>query len=587
MQLISLWVEDFKNLKNFTINFENQENLSIIIGNNGSGKSNILELLSGVFAELYEDKTFIESSYTFRYSINDNIIEITKDYEYGEKDFKTYKVNGLNQSKLFLKTQTLLPNNIIALYSGEDGRLYKTYYEYFANNYLRSLSKILAPKNNMVYIDKRYWGIALLAFIIKAQEGNEEAQKFLRKELIIDEVLDIYLEFEPSKIKKLKHNSSLELFIRNINPGKSPLISMSIDFFYPYITNYNAEGIFSILSQGITTGAIKDVSVVFNNDNIPSEHMSEGEKKKLLVKATFDIVGTENSLILMDEPDAHLHIVAKNYFYNLAKQSSQEHRSIVITTHSPTLTNCAESKHFVMLSKNNDGRCEIVSESRKECINKLTNGLWTVVEQNIFMNSSKPLILFEGMDDVIYVKQAITYFYTEYPLDVEMLYFGGAPNAEEFIKNLKQIGIPDNKKITVLFDKDKGGFDGIRSCLKACRTNENINLGQIDCNDNHIYKNKNFYYLTYPKTQNCLASAEFVLEDYFTITTKAKFIKQQIKSDPYSIKSYKDLDEKIKRNIRKSIKFLTANEMAGFKTLLNKIKEIIDDDNIQNLVEIN
>ena len=191
------------------------------------------------------------------------------------------------------------------------------------------------------------------------------------------------------------------------------------------------------------------------------------------------------------------------------------------------------------------------------------------------------------MDDVIYVKQAITYFYTEYPLDVEMLYFGGAPNAEEFIKNLKQIGIPDNKKIIVLFDKDKGGFDGIRSCLKACRTNENINLGQIDCNDNHIYKNKNFYYLTYPKTQNCLASAEFVLEDYFTITTKAKFIKQQIKSDPYSIKSYKDLDEKIKRNIRKSIKFLTANEMAGFKTLLNKIKEIIDDDNIQNLVEIN
>lgn len=73
----------------------------------------------------------------------------------------------------------------------------------------------------MVYIDKRYWGIALLAFIIKAQEGNEEAQKFLRKELIIDEVLDIYLEFEPSKIKKLKHNSPLELFIRNINPGKN------------------------------------------------------------------------------------------------------------------------------------------------------------------------------------------------------------------------------------------------------------------------------------------------------------------------------------------------------------------------------
>ena len=300
-----------------------------------------------------------------------------------------------------------------------------------------------------------------------------------------------------------------------------------------------------------------------------------------------DFVANENSLVLLDEPDAHIHIEGKQDIFNLFKEYAAFNRSIVITTHSPTITNCAEAKHLVMLSKNNDGRCEIVSEARKECIEKLTNGLWTAVEQNIFMNSSKPLILFEGMDDVIYVKQAITYFYTEYPLDIEMLYFGGAPNAEEFIKNLRQIGIPDNKKIIILFDKDKGGFDGMRSCLKACRTNENVNLGQIDCNDKHIYKNKNFYYLTYPKTQNCSDSAEFVLEDYFTITTKAKFIKQQIKSDPYSIKNYKDLDEKIKKNIRKNIKSLTANEMAGFKTLLDKIKEIIDGSNIQNLVEIN
>ena len=37
-------IEDFKNLKDFTINFETQENLSIIIGNNGSGKVKQLQL---------------------------------------------------------------------------------------------------------------------------------------------------------------------------------------------------------------------------------------------------------------------------------------------------------------------------------------------------------------------------------------------------------------------------------------------------------------------------------------------------------------------------------------------------------------
>ena len=67
MQLVSLWVKDFKNLKDFTINFENQENLSIIIGNNGSGKSNILEAISAIFAELYGSASHIDN-YNLKYN---------------------------------------------------------------------------------------------------------------------------------------------------------------------------------------------------------------------------------------------------------------------------------------------------------------------------------------------------------------------------------------------------------------------------------------------------------------------------------------------------------------------------------------
>lgn len=569
MQLISLWVEDFKN---FTINFENQENLSIIIGNNGSGKSNILELLSGIFAELYENKEFIESSYTLIYSINDKILEITKEYEDGEKYFTIYKVNGITKNKSFLRTQNLLPNNIIALYSGEDDRLYKTYYEYFANSYLRSLSKVLAPKNSMIYIDKKYWGIALLAFIIKAQEDDRDAQVFLNKELNIDEILDIYLEFDPSKIKKLKHNFPLELFIRNINPGKSPLINMSIEFFYPFIGDCRAEELFSILAQGITIGAIKDVSLVFNDDNIPSEHMSEGEKKKLLVKAVFDILGTENSLILMDEPDAHLHVAAKDSFYNLAKQSSLDRRSIVITTHSPTLTNCADDKHIVMLTKGSNGNCEIVNSDRKECVKKLTNGLWTADETHIFFASSKPLILVEGKGDVAYIKSAIKIL--NYPLDVNILPVGGATNAKCFIDEIIQE--VEDRTVIMLFDRDEGGYKGLKNC---------INQGTEGRNDIRTYKVSNVYYLMLPKL-SIHTEIDFLIEDYLPIDLK-KTVAHNItdQGQGFFNKYVKDLKEKLKEELAKP-DYQTKENYEGFRVLLDKIKEIIDETSIQNLVNI-
>ena len=42
----------FKNLKNVTIDFEEQEWITLVIGWNGTGKSNVLEALATVFLEL-------------------------------------------------------------------------------------------------------------------------------------------------------------------------------------------------------------------------------------------------------------------------------------------------------------------------------------------------------------------------------------------------------------------------------------------------------------------------------------------------------------------------------------------------------
>ena len=43
----------FKNLKNFKLDFAGKGGIALLIGNNGSGKSNILEAISTIFFHLY------------------------------------------------------------------------------------------------------------------------------------------------------------------------------------------------------------------------------------------------------------------------------------------------------------------------------------------------------------------------------------------------------------------------------------------------------------------------------------------------------------------------------------------------------
>ena len=51
MRINSLYISDYKLLKDFTINFS--KNVSILIGINGSGKSSILECVAQIFSDGY------------------------------------------------------------------------------------------------------------------------------------------------------------------------------------------------------------------------------------------------------------------------------------------------------------------------------------------------------------------------------------------------------------------------------------------------------------------------------------------------------------------------------------------------------
>ena len=80
MYIKSLYIKDYNLLQDFNIDFKN--NLSILIGENGSGKSSIIECLAYIFGHLHKyfvlgDKTaeFIDG-YRIEYEINNENVFI-------------------------------------------------------------------------------------------------------------------------------------------------------------------------------------------------------------------------------------------------------------------------------------------------------------------------------------------------------------------------------------------------------------------------------------------------------------------------------------------------------------------------------
>ena len=114
-KLRELTISGYKNIQNLDISFKDQDGITVLIGNNGCGKSNIIEALSSIFAGLYQEKLHTpEFSYRIQYEILYHEIEIVFDKEY----VITVDNNQISKATLEKDKNIYLPKNVIACYSG-------------------------------------------------------------------------------------------------------------------------------------------------------------------------------------------------------------------------------------------------------------------------------------------------------------------------------------------------------------------------------------------------------------------------------------------------------------------------------------
>lgn len=554
MKLKKLHIENYKNLKDFDLDFENDNGLSIIVGNNGSGKSNILEAISGIFCEWYgKVKYSFPCDYSISYEIDNHQIKLFKKENKLTRqiDYIDYSVKNPKNDPFFL------PSNVIALYSGEDMRLWENLYMPTYLHYFKDLISGQSGKMGMYYVNKYLWNISLFTMLLFSSDLTDIAD-FLKDEIGIKnvdtDVLNVLISFDFKNYVK-NNNSIVKSFVDRVNPEHLSEIGKPLEHWKSVINDFrDSNEVFNLLMQSFMPKDYKiitNIEIVFNN-GLTLESLSEGEKKLILTKAVLEFVADENSILLLDEPDANIHEARKFALYNLLKKYNN--RQTIITSHSPSLVKNADSNELKYL-ENKNGKTEVIAEDKIELIRRLASDQWNIVEAGVNLNSTKPLILFEGKTDIDFVTRALELLKNDNlnykDIDVDFLSFNGTTNAFHFINDL--LLLTNERKLIVFCDNDQAGKDAIREIKK-------LEKSFILCE-------------LYPLPEG-ITEKQFLLEDYFSKNKIESIITNKISSIKHPYKDLPNLSSCIKKELKENYMTYSKEDFEGFKVLLDKIHEM-------------
>jgi hypothetical protein len=397
-RLIELWLEDFKNLKDYTIRFNPAYAVDALLGWNGTGKSNLFEALIIIFRDLHgwwekndwPDKPM--NGYRLIYEIDEHMIEVTwRPGAMKRPELKKGPIVGKTKNTVAFedirREQLPLPRFIFGYYSGPSNRLAEHFFPMKQAHYDRlrkpkaddaeTLAKLLEQRR-FFCAETHHAKYVLLAFSYKE---DPKISKFLMERLRIEGFESAL--FIIRKPKWAKSGTKAEDFwgaggiMRRVmerlhNHAIAPMIlkqtvsygyrSTTEDHYYFFLPNIeslhsfaaeyeDARTFFLALESTDFSELIHDVKIqvrikATNVEQVPItfRQLSEGEQQLLMVLGLMRFTKSHQSLILLDEPDTHLNPHwSVNYLKDLAQVMSdndlespeQQTSQILMATHDP------------------------------------------------------------------------------------------------------------------------------------------------------------------------------------------------------------------------------------------------------------
>lgn len=379
MRIDKIYIEEFKNLREFTINLNGKQMSTVLLGQNAAGKSNLLEAIVIIFRDLdLEEHT--NFNYSIEYECKGNLLKVDGGPDVKGK-FVFYKGeikdNIISYSTLVSKAvvkrdkSQYLPKYVFSYYSGISNRLLEHFDRHQTRFYKALLDGVDAPPRPLFYARQIHSYFVLMAFYAFS---DKKISKFLEDFLgIIGLESVLFVLKEPIWAKNKPEAEPLNFWtskgvVRKFldelwNASMAPIVqedNVREDFrrspvqeqLYLFISNQNKlieiakkygtnTEFFKSLESTYISDLIQEVRVKVKKVNVNGEitfkELSEGEQQLLTVLGLLRFTKEDESLILLDEPDTHLNPLWKWKYMNLLEEYSgkDETSQILMTTHDP------------------------------------------------------------------------------------------------------------------------------------------------------------------------------------------------------------------------------------------------------------
>lgn len=420
MRLDKVYIDGFKNLKEFEINFAEDRLTAVIIGQNGTGKSNLIEAIATVFRDVDLNRK-TRFTYDIHYRLANRPIRISN------RDGKTLiQANGkaVTRKAFEIKKDDYFPALVFGYYSGS-GRRLESIFDDHQKAYYRDIIKEAAPErwrkaagNRRLFYCRTIHGAFTMLALQATGDPNKMgeggiAEFFADKLGVTGFHSALALLKQPSWYstrKKGRGRQSFDAleqqaetlwgakglagdFVRRLQETAFlpiPLQGSEID---DYRQNARTESqyacfvrdrqalanlaniyrderdFFTALEAADISDLIRRLTVwVYRKDDnsgdIGFEDLSDGERQLLMVLGMIRISGGKNSLFLLDEPDTHLNPIWQHTYLQLIEKWSAIAAKptdfhIVMTSHNPlTIAGLTKEEVHVMYRDNETGRTE-------------------------------------------------------------------------------------------------------------------------------------------------------------------------------------------------------------------------------------
>ncbi|KGO91025.1 AAA family ATPase [Flavobacterium subsaxonicum] len=390
MRIIELHIKSpWKNLDGFSVTFNSSNDIAVLLGKNGSAKSNLLETIIKIFRDI--DLRYPSPfAYSMTYTINGCKVNI--ETEKGKQ--AKAKVDGVTVSFLELKA-SWVPRYIVGYYSGASDR-FDELFQIHDKNALKSTLHPIKPGEKLSFrtfiLARPVHGLfALLSFYLS---HDKEIVSFLESYPRIEGFDSALITIKkPTWAKKgstaddfwgakgpvgdllnsiLKH--SMAPFTRTVTvntdfrrrerreltflhlPDLSSLHDLSAEY------GSDPRAFFQALDTMRLSDLLEDfkvrVKVKGANSAIHTRQLSEGEQQLLTVLGLMRFTQDAGSLYILDEPDTHLNPAwGLDYLERLRIIGGINKDShTIIATHDPLLVAGLLKEEIKVLSRSEAGK---------------------------------------------------------------------------------------------------------------------------------------------------------------------------------------------------------------------------------------